>query len=456
MSFILSGSNLSSEFQHHLNNVCHIRPKASQYNEDPSPVPCFNVDINNNQVYIPLALWKDFYETFPNIGEEHISTNFISRKIPYTIETDPKHYRDQNVVFNDAYEYLIKDGFVFLALPTGFGKTGMGMMLSSILNTKVAVLCHYDLVNKQWVEEFVNNSSAKVQHVKSDSANVNALDPNADVYIFGVKKVCSFSREQLKGIGCIIVDEAHIATITLFTKALLLFTPKYLIGLSATPKRVDGMDKVFKLYFGDNIIIRKEVKPFTVYKVLTPFKPEIDYMYVSGKMTLNWNKVVSSISDIDERHNLALSLVQSHPNDFIMILSDRVSQSEAIFNKLKEKNEHCTLIVGTIKTWDKDARVLVAGMKKAGVGFNDPRLTMLILMSDTKHVEQFEGRLRTNNCKIYDLVDDFTTFENHWKLRQKWYIERGATIEFLDLRIGNSNNIKKDKEKIVNIRLGGR
>jgi hypothetical protein len=73
-------------------------------------------------------------------------------------------------------------------------------------------------------------------------------------------------------------------------------------------------------------------------------------------------------------------------------------------------------------------------MKKAGVGFNDPTLTMLILATDRQDVIQFEGRIRTTNNIIYDLVDDYKTLETHWEKRAAWYERRGAVIEVISLR----------------------
>ena len=38
------------------------------------------------------------------------------------------------------------------------------------------------------------------------------------------------------------------------------------------------------------------------------------------------------------------------------------------------------------------------------------------------------GRIRTSDNTIYDIVDDFVTLERHWKMREKWYDQRGATV----------------------------
>ena len=60
---------------------------------------------------------------------------------------------------------------------------------------------------------------------------------------------------------------------------------------------------------------------------------------------------------------------------------------------------------------------------------------MLILASDCKNVEQWEGRIRTANNIIFDLVDSYKTYESHWdKFRMPWYTLRGAEIKVLSYR----------------------
>jgi len=59
---------------------------------------------------------------------------------------------------------------------------------------------------------------------------------------------------------------------------------------------------------------------------------------------------------------------------------------------------------------------------------DDTELIIIIIAKETKNVRQFEGRMRTTDNIVYELVDDYSTLEKHWKFREKWYIKRGATI----------------------------
>lgn len=442
MSFFIPNEEVNSEILDIINKECTIKPKKTQYNPNPDPIICFNTD--SKGIYVPMGLWRNFYDKPPNDYNSYPKTFTKCTKKLYTIETDPKGYRDQDVVFDEAYKKLKSDRTLFLSLNTGYGKTTMGNIFSAKLGLKTAVLCHLDMVNKQWIKEFKEHSDAKVQRVEGSKE----IDPDADVYIIGIQKANSLTAEKVSKIGTVIVDESHICTHTCFSKSLPKFQPKYIIALSATPTRPDGLQKLFTPYFGieKNFIKRHEIKDFTIYKVETPYKPKIELTVVYGNVVPNWNTLVNSLEYNEERQNYIVKIACKHVEHRILILCNRQEQSKAIYNKLKNLEENVALLIGQQKTYDLECRILVAGMKKCGVGFDDPTLTMLILASDSKNVEQFEGRIRTTDNIIYDIVDDNKTLEKHWDQREKWYIKRGAKIQTINLRPTiKSNNTLPNK-----------
>lgn len=436
MSVALLLSSVTPELKKEITKTCILKPSKTQYDDDPQPVTCFAVNTDEDSVYVPLGTWRHFLEEFPE--RKYRKTTVTCKKKLLTIETDPKGYRDQDVVFKEALKHLKTEHTVFLALPTGYGKTSVSNYFFNYFKLPTLVLSHLDSVSEQWEQEFKTFSTAKVQRIKGNKP----IDPEADVYICGVLKAKTLKREDVAHIGLIIFDEAHIATITAFSNSLLKFQPKYVIGLSATPVRADGMQKLLTMYFGPktDFIVRKEVKNFTVYKVETPYQPEIKYQMVKGRMTPNWTHITNTIAYNTERHKYIANLCIKHNDHRILILSDRTEQSQAIYKLLVEAGESVQLIVGAKKVkkiTDESlkSRIIVGASKKVGTGFDDPTLTMLILASDCKNVAQWEGRIRTTDNIIYDLVDDYGTFENHWaKSREPFYIAKGATVEVICLR----------------------
>jgi superfamily II DNA or RNA helicase len=430
MSFSLDLEDLSKKQLSSIKKEFVLQAKKTQYNDKPEIHKCYFQD--NEEIYLPFGAWQKYSDEPPN-GESdtfpRMNKNSKFTKKLLDAKTDEKH-RDQNVVAKLALEKLEKTGTVFMALFTGFGKSATAIYLSIKLKLKVVVLCHLKLVREQWPSEYKKFSSdVKVQHVKGKT-----LDPSADVYVIGIRKASKMSRDDFLSIGTVIIDEAHIATLTAFTKTLLLFQPRYVIGLSATPDRqADGLDSVFKFYFGSDFITRKENKPFTVYKVNTKYKPTITYTIVKGKSVPNWCEIIKSVEINEDRWNLIANIVLNNleRKGKIMVLCNRNVLAIGINNILMNKKVKTALLIGNKVVPETKHKVIVAGFKKAGVGFNDPDITMLIIASDIKDVRQYEGRCRTVNNTIYHIVDNYKTFDNHYKKCEKWYIQKGGTIKIL-------------------------
>lgn len=421
--------DLTAKIKKRIVKACTVYRNASVFNKEPEPLYCFSVDDVASQIHLPLGLWKEFFEERPLTVHPSVEISFSGSL--YTKKTDPKGYRDQDVVSKKAITKLSEDGYCFLALATGFGKTTLGCYIISKIQKKTVILCHSDLVKQQWVDELKKFTTARVKIVQGVDAK---LDDDIDVYVMGVVKATKYSRSTFEKIGLVIVDEAHMIVDTLYTKALLKFSPTYLLGLSATPKnRKDGSYRLIELYFGDlkkEAIWRKEVKNFVVVKCNTPFKPTLSYTTVKGETVRDWTSDMNSLAYNKDRNRFAADLVLRHPESKPMVLCGRVEQGNAIADHLDDAGESSQRLFGKgKKKRDPTKRIVVAGMKKAGVGFNDPDLNMQFIVFDAIDVAQFEGRIRVSNNIIYDLVDDDTTLENHWEKRKKWYLKRGATIK---------------------------
>lgn len=321
--------------------------------------------------------------------------------------------------------------------------TSMGTYLLSKFRYKTAILCPLDGLKKQWKEEIekFTAGTATVQIVRGKSP----LKESADVYIFGSIKASTMSRLDLLDIGMVIVDEAHMNTACVFTKSLLNFQPRYVIGLSATPDRGDGLTALIEHHFGPakDFLYRREVKEFTVIKYTTPYVLEDEYVERMGDVCLDWTSMITNLSDNKKRIRDIARLAIKHPEHKIMILCGRVLTATELYNYLTKKGESVALYVGKTKSWDRSKRILIAGVKKGGVGLNDPDLTMLILEADMKDVRQCEGRVRTSNNLVYDVVDEHRLMEDHWRKRRAWFRKRGAIILDRDGKV--LNNVKTIK-----------
>ena len=124
MSIALSLSSVTLEIKKEITKTLIAKPNKTQYEDDPLPVNCFAVNKETDSVYIPLGAWRSFIDVFPNF--EYPRTKVICKKQLYTLETDPKGYRDQDVVAKEAIESLEEDHCVFIAASPRVGKDFFG------------------------------------------------------------------------------------------------------------------------------------------------------------------------------------------------------------------------------------------------------------------------------------------------------------------------------------------
>ena len=332
--------------------------------------------------------------------------------------------------------------------------TYTGIRLAQKSGYKTAVLVHRVILIEQWKESIEKFTTAKCQIVKTN----DVLNPDADFYIMNISYVFKKWNKDIKqwklkplgiykSIGTVIVDEAHVACASEMVKSLFFFEPRVLIGLTATPHRKDGLDRILDLYFGKERIVRISQSKFHVYIFKTFFYPD-NVKNAQGKK--DWSKVISSITENTTRNNKITKIIDFFPNEHIIILTKRIKHCEDLFHMLQENNISVTKMCGNDNIYDKKARVLISTFSKLGVGFDDTRFNMLILACDVEQVEQYAGRLRPGGRDriIIDMLDEDSNCKKHLRTRKKWYQSRNGIVEPFEKRFptffASNTAIKED------------
>ena len=100
----------------------------------------------------------------------------------------------------------------------------------------------------------------------------DTMDSHAD-YLFSTVQTISRDKHLQKfsknHFDYIIVDETHRAGAESYEKILKYFSPKFLLGMTATPERMDGRD-VAKL-FDHNIACEIRLRTAMEYEIVCPF-----------------------------------------------------------------------------------------------------------------------------------------------------------------------------------------
>lgn len=298
--------------------------------------------------------------------------------------------------------------------------------IASKIRIPTLILAHRVVLINQWkesIEKFC--PSASVQILESSS-----VMKNCDFYIMNPSNIHKHNRSFYSGIGFLIVDESHLIMAEKMSESMLYFCPRYVLGLSATPYRMDGLNKLLDLYFGKHKIERKLWHRHTVFTVDSGFTPEMEETK-TGKV--NWNTVLNSQAMDPKRNEMIVELVKFFRNRIFLILCKRVAQAKHLVTRLTEEGENVTSLIGTQQHYGHDSRILVGTTSKCGVGFDHPRLNSLILASDIEqYFVQFLGRIfRTQKVEplIFDIIDNNPILKKHARTRRTVYIEHGGTVK---------------------------
>ena len=350
-------------------------------------------------------------------------------KMNVTFEKDLRP--EQKLVKKEAIKHLNNTGSVLLSMYCGFGKSATSMKIACSIGLKTLIIVNKLVLIKQW-EEGIKNfcPSAVIQKLSTKSKFNN----EADFYIINAQNIEKLGNEFFESIGTVIVDEAHMIMAETLSRSMQYLYPRYLIGLTATPYRPDGLNVLLDIYFGKNKIIRTLSREHTVYKIDTGFTPEVE-LTVNNRV--NWGAILDSQAKDEDRNDIILTLIQYFSDRNILVLVKRISQGNYLVKKLQKEGESVTSLLGNNQEFDKNARILIGTSNKIGVGFDHPRLDTLLLAADIEeYFIQYLGRVfRTKDVEpiILDLVDDNSILEKHWKTRKKVYEKHSGKIKNLEL-----------------------
>ncbi|MDD4930911.1 MAG: DEAD/DEAH box helicase family protein [Candidatus Colwellbacteria bacterium] len=433
MSCIADLELLSEESRKKISSDLEVSPKETRYGKKES-VLCFDTfitdegtDDEKNYVSLPFAyvyqnMKKELNILFPN------GDIVYPRASGYTFDGSLNSI--QTEVKPEAYEILNRTRSILISLACGMGKTIFSIFLCSILQYKACVLCHRINIIDQW-EYSIHKvcPEALVQVLQGNTP----IDPEADFYIMNVSNVSKRGIDDFNHVGILIVDEAHTICTENMSRALFYFKPKYLIGLTATPDRTDGMGKILDLYFGTERIVRKLRRPFNAYVYNTGFKPKSQQ---NAQGRLDWNSVLESQALEEKRNCEIVDTIRYFKTRTFLILCKRIDQTNILLKKLKAAGEDADVFVGTKRTFNYESRILLSTYSKTGVGFDHPRLDALIVASDVEEgIEQYVGRVFRREDVVpivFDFLDKMHTLFKHFLTRRSLYLSIGGDVKQFD------------------------
>jgi superfamily II DNA or RNA helicase len=336
-----------------------------------------------------------------------------------------------------------------LSASCGLGKTVMAAKLMSVFNRTTLVLVHKEFLMDQWVErltEFLDISADDVGFVRQKKCDFEGKK----VVIAMIQSLLDpdkYPEEFYSWAGVVISDECHRMSAPCFQSVIPHFPAQIRVGLSATPRRADGLQAVFEWHIGPVLAKMKgaETSP-KIYQI--PFElwlPEDLYMWRDKKTgevkKLFLAKLINILVDVTKRNvwfiKEMLKAVKSGRK--VMLLSDRREHLSVLKTALEAKAPTVTVgfFMGGMKKKELKKSItcdiILGTFAMAKEALDIPEVDTLYLAVPKADIEQPVGRvLRYHPDKkepvIVDLVDTLPACMDFAQKRLNQYKQLGYTV----------------------------
>jgi superfamily II DNA or RNA helicase/HKD family nuclease len=313
-----------------------------------------------------------------------------------------------------------------LVSATGTGKTYLSAFDVAQVNPKrMLFLVHRRNIAQKAMESYQTILSNKKEFgLYSGSTK----DTNAD-YIFST--VQTFSREEHLAkfppnyFDYIVIDETHRASATSYQKIMNHFKPAFLLGMTATPERTDGLD-VFAL-FDYNIASEIRLKDALENEMIVPFHYYgISDIEINGKL-LDDNVTINDLNRIDRVEHILNKLSYFGTDDGIvrgLIFCRKIEECLFLSEQFNLRGLR-TIALDSHSSEDERSRAIDLletddlGIKLDYIftydifneGIDIPRVNQIVMLRPTQSaiifVQQLGRGLRKREGKSYVTVIDF-------------------------------------------------
>jgi superfamily II DNA or RNA helicase len=420
---------LTVEVQNHMFD--HIEPKKySLYRE------------NKTKLYLPKYYGlQRFGIPDRNVigqGETRPNMNFVGSLRDYQVE--------QVDAFLNACDDPTKMGGI-VSIKCGGGKTVIAINIACRLKLKTLFISHKDFLNVQFAERVkMFSPDSTIGIIKQNKVDID----NKDFVVGSLQSIAmrDYDPDIFKDFGLVIIDEVHHCSAEVFSQALIKTCSPFVLGLSATLNRKDGLRKVFEWFIGKpviKLINNTDDNDIDVkYYYFISNNPEYNRIKTMFNGKISAVKMLGNVVSYKPRTQFIVEAIKENMTKErqLLVLSERKALLNDIYTLLNNDSDFdYTMgyyIGGMSQTKLNEsakANIILATTHMSSEGLDIPTLNSLILVSPMSDIEQSVGRILRSKVSdrilkplIIDIVDNFSIFTTRFNKRKAYYKKKKYNI----------------------------
>ena len=368
-------------------------------------------------------------------------------------ELDLAFHGELTPIQDEVVQTMIQHDLGVFVAPPGSGKTVVGANLIARRKRNTLVLVHRTQLLEQWKSQLSIFLDLKPNQVGQIGGGKRKPNGSLDVATFQSLDREDGVDDSVATYGHVIVDECHHVPSVSFERVMREVKARYVVGLTATPRRRDGHHPILQFELGAvrytiNAKSQAAARPFDHKLVIR----ETAFRLSGDQADVGIQEIYRQLAADDQRNRLILDDVIQALGEgrSPILLTKRRDHLEYFTERLRAHTTNLIILRGGMKTRDRRAaieqlstipeteeRLVLATGQFIGEGFDDARLDTLFLampVSWRGTLVQYAGRLhRAHNAKtdvrMIDYVDrNVPMLANMFDKRMKGYRAMGYSV----------------------------